>query len=402
MKNDDTGGFIGGISVAIGFIDIVIVSTVVQLSIFGLFLAARGLGKRRELLFLSLFFLSFVLYILNQFVLRHLNDLEWQYMHLLYLGAPFGFLYAPCFYLYLRRSRQGNLRPWPLTLLHFVPFLLLSGYLLLVFYFREAGDKLSILRDPTFLLNSASVWYTVTVLAQFLFYLALGLRRLVRYRRRHGKAGLAHRAADDAWIMKLGAGLAVLWLLDLLRFASRLSGLLADRVTGNLSSNPLQVVFETALYLCFALFGYFILFSALRRPQTVLGGEEEAARQKKSLSERTAASYKQELLHVMEKRKPHLEPELSLSDLSCLTGIPSRSLSEVIRKCDSDNFYDFVNEYRVKEFIRFLADPGMNHQTVLTLMFEAGFNSKSVFNKAFKKKTGKNPRLFMKQRKPGE
>ncbi|MBN2352027.1 MAG: AraC family transcriptional regulator [Spirochaetales bacterium] len=384
-----------------GILDIIIFSTIVQISIFAVFLTVQGLGKRRELLFLSLFFLSLVLYMLNQLVLRRVYDLYPEYMHLLYIGAPFGLLYAPCFYLYLRRSREGSVRHPLLVPLHFIPFLALSGYLLATFYFQDAGNKGSLLRDPSFLLNSATIWFTIAVQAQSLFYVALGLRALLRHKRRLTTHGHSREYANDAWLAKLGVGLAILLALDFLRFVSRIWGLLRGGILASFSRGVLPDAFEIALYVFFAGFSYFILFNAIRRPQALLG-RDDAANQRKSLSDRTAESYKKELLSIMEKRKPHLEPELSLSDLSCLTGIPSRSLSEVIRKCECDNFYDFVNEFRVKEFIRFLADPSLSHQTVLTLMFEAGFNSKSVFNKVFKKKTGRNPRRFIKERTKSE
>jgi AraC-like DNA-binding protein len=372
-----------------GIIDIVILSAAAELLIFALFLAVRGVTRRRELLWLALFFFSLALNILNYFLFRRSDFFYPDYARLYYLGAPFAYLYPPCFYLYLRRSTQGPPLRRPLVLLHFAPFVLFAGFLCVTYYFRDEAAQRTLLSSPAFLPNAGYIALTVAVQAQILFYAALGLRLLLSYRRRLKAAYSSIESIKFAWLEKLAIGLAVLWVLDLARFAGNLAGLGAANV------------FESALYIVFALFCCFILFNALEQPRVFL--EEEALPAKpirKSLSGKTAASYRAALELIMEKEKPHLEPELSLAGLAQRAGIPARSLSEAIRSGKADNFYDFVNEYRVREFIRLREDPARQGWTVLDLMLEAGFNSKSAFNKAFKKKTGQIPRVYMSRQQP--
>lgn len=97
------------------------------------------------------------------------------------------------------------------------------------------------------------------------------------------------------------------------------------------------------------------------------------------------------LLETLEKKKPYLEPELGLADLARLLEVPRNQLSAVINQELGVNFYDLVNGYRVREFRALLADPRLREEKILTLAFDAGFNSKPTFNKVVLKHTGKTP-----------
>ena len=62
-----------------------------------------------------------------------------------------------------------------------------------------------------------------------------------------------------------------------------------------------------------------------------------------------------------------------------------------MKKKHIGDFNDFINEYRIEELKKLLNDPKNNNFTLLSLAFEAGFNSKASFNRAVKKLTGKSP-----------
>ncbi len=97
------------------------------------------------------------------------------------------------------------------------------------------------------------------------------------------------------------------------------------------------------------------------------------------------------LLHYMDAEKPYLDPELTLSGLALRVGMGRSLLSQVINEGVGDNFYNFVNRYRVEQVKRFMADPTMQHFSLLGLALEAGFKSKSTFNLIFKRFTGLTP-----------
>lgn len=96
-----------------------------------------------------------------------------------------------------------------------------------------------------------------------------------------------------------------------------------------------------------------------------------------------------EQLMAVEKR--YLEPELTLADLARSLQTNASVLSAAINKAFGKNFNDFVNEYRVADVQRLLQDPAVAHLSLLGMAMECGFNSKSTFNRAFRKVTGKAP-----------
>ena len=96
------------------------------------------------------------------------------------------------------------------------------------------------------------------------------------------------------------------------------------------------------------------------------------------------------LLHLATAR-PYLEPELTLGQLAAQLGTNTSWLSRVINTGCGLNFNDFINGYRVREAEQRLRDPKFRHYTLLAVALESGFNSKSTFNRVFKKLRGVTP-----------
>jgi len=113
--------------------------------------------------------------------------------------------------------------------------------------------------------------------------------------------------------------------------------------------------------------------------------------EKSGLSPEKAKKYLSDLLQLMEQEKPYTDSELTLSQLADILSITPHNLSEILNTQLNQNFFDFINQYRVEEAKKGLADPGKQHFTVLAIGFEAGFNSKTAFNTIFKKYTNMTP-----------
>jgi AraC-like DNA-binding protein len=103
------------------------------------------------------------------------------------------------------------------------------------------------------------------------------------------------------------------------------------------------------------------------------------------------------LISHMETEEPYLEPSLSVYDLSKQLNWQPKELSLLINHDLNQHFFDFVNEYRIKKAMEILADSSKNHLTILEILYEVGFNSKSSFNTAFKKYTKQTPTEYRKQ-----
>jgi AraC-like DNA-binding protein len=102
------------------------------------------------------------------------------------------------------------------------------------------------------------------------------------------------------------------------------------------------------------------------------------------------------IVAYMKEKKAYLDPELTLSKLAKDLSISRSQLSQLINDSIGENFYDFVNKYRVEEVKRLMADPQMKNFNMLGLALEAGFKSKSTFNLIFKRFTGLTPTEYKK------
>ena len=96
----------------------------------------------------------------------------------------------------------------------------------------------------------------------------------------------------------------------------------------------------------------------------------------------------------MEQDKLYRETELTLQQLSDKLQLPTYQVSQAINEGMKRNFYDLVNSYRVEEAKRLLKDRKSMNYTILSVGFDAGFNSKTTFNTVFKKFTGYTPTAF--------
>lgn len=97
---------------------------------------------------------------------------------------------------------------------------------------------------------------------------------------------------------------------------------------------------------------------------------------------------------TMVNEKLYRNPELTLTDLANHLGTNPSLLSKIINRSFGKNFNDYVNEYRVLEVKDQLSNPNNAHLTIMGLAYDAGFNSKATFNRAFKKVTGDSPKTF--------
>jgi AraC-like DNA-binding protein len=101
--------------------------------------------------------------------------------------------------------------------------------------------------------------------------------------------------------------------------------------------------------------------------------------------------YVSKLKNFMITEKPYLEADLSLPELANKLEIPSHHLSRVINEQFGVNFFDFVNQYRVEEVKSRIDNPEFKNLSLLGIAFDSGFNTKSAFNRVFKKMTGFTP-----------
>jgi AraC-like DNA-binding protein len=147
------------------------------------------------------------------------------------------------------------------------------------------------------------------------------------------------------------------------------------------------------LWACFGLAVYAHGYMVFRKSRLFMLRKEDDEKHKTANPQKeNLSALKSELLLVMQKHKPYLNANLTLQDLSDIMKINIHTLSWLINEGYKKNFFDFINEYRIEEFKSIVAQN--KNQTFLSIAIQVGFSSKTTFNRAFKKYTGKTPREY--------
>lgn len=120
----------------------------------------------------------------------------------------------------------------------------------------------------------------------------------------------------------------------------------------------------------------------------------------KSLSKKELGSFALQLEKAMIDHKPYLDQNLSLNDLSQISGIHTNDLSQIFNLHYQSNFYHFVNKYRLEHLESLILNPSYSQYKIMALAQESGFNSKATFYKVFKEKHQMTPTQFIKKEKP--
>ncbi len=125
--------------------------------------------------------------------------------------------------------------------------------------------------------------------------------------------------------------------------------------------------------------------------------QDDASRTQKKyatnvLSRTEAREISRKLDEIMERDKPYLQTNLKVGDLAALAGISSHRLSQFFSQHKGQNFYDYINYYRVQEFKRIAKSDSTRRNLTLTAMSEmAGFSSRATFFRYFKNLEGISP-----------
>ncbi|WP_432708594.1 helix-turn-helix domain-containing protein [Pedobacter sp.] len=168
------------------------------------------------------------------------------------------------------------------------------------------------------------------------------------------------------------------------------------------SSENLFMYVGTSLSLYVFLIGYLGLQqSTLMQPSTtemtVDNITKDLPYKKSGLDDSSVGQLYQLLLDHMEQHKPFLNDDLSLSMLASQISLNPNQLSQVINQKSGNNFFVFVNTYRVEEVKKRLLDSAFSHLSILGIAYDCGFRSKSAFNRIFKAQVGLSPLEYQRE-----
>jgi len=353
-----------------------------QLLFVGIFLISHKKGNRRNNTLLGTMFILIAWNMGGLTLQINGVDLKWEF--LLHIDDGFFLLYGPILYLYTRGVIFRDFKLSGRNLMQMIPYLLLT-VLLLSLKNLSPGTTEEIIQNELpwqFYLTGALMY------VHFYVYLGLAYSSLGKYRQIiRNKYSQIDRINLD-W---LSFSLNTFGIVAFVSLIHNFIGLVENRS-----------VFIVTLVLLLIFVFYFVnkvIFKALRQPEIFAGirQNETGKYQGSNLTPGQVEEYRKQLLELLGTEKPFLNPQVSLADLSEELSVSTKQLSQVINQSFNKNFFDFINTYRIQEVQKILKESVDDKLTVLEAMYEAGFNSKSSFNTAFKKETGQTPTEFRKK-----
>lgn len=304
------------------------------------------------------------------------------------------FLIGPVFYFYVKTLLNRNLEFTKKDFIHFLPAILYLIYSLIVFltdtfilaefyFYADGKDK-----DLDF-------WYQMAGLISMLFYLFASLKSYVSYRNLSLQEVSYADEIAFKWIKHFIIAFSLILVLRVLFFIL----------------NPEWGEFGRKYwyYLCFSILLFYIsltgysntIKTSIKLAATPLVGFEPSGSgqngENNTESEEALAvpMWKDKIEHLFEAEEIYKNPNLTLTDLASLLNTNRNIISKAINQEFNMNFNDFVNEKRAEAVIEKLKNGEHTRNTLLGIALDCGFNSKTTFNRAFKKHTDTTPKQFI-------
>ena len=311
------------------------------------------------------------------------------YPNLIGITAPFPLFYGPLLYLYVAHSIKDNHRLSKQDYLHFLPILIAYLYSFRFYFFYSAEEKRLVYKGLIDDFGTFANILLIVVIVSGITYVIYSYRLLNKHARLIENNFSNSDRINLNWLKSFIWGIALIFLSVIIVLVSR------DVVGITYPFNPDFIIYSMIVFAILSL-GYFgIRHKNIFTDNALIEIEDKlkATYKKSSLKEDKAAEIHKILIKLMVEQKPYLEPNLTLNAMAERLDIPLHHLSQIINQFEGQNFNDFVNKYRVEEFIdRASKDI---HFSFLALALDSGFNSKSTFNAVFKKHKGVTPSKFM-------
>jgi len=116
-----------------------------------------------------------------------------------------------------------------------------------------------------------------------------------------------------------------------------------------------------------------------------------------TLDPEKAGEIRKKLVYLFEVEKIFKNDGLTLRSLADALSIPPHQLSRVLNKTMNVTFSGLLNSYRVEEVKKRLGSAADAEKTILDIAFDAGFGTKTSFNRTFVRMTGKTPSQYRKE-----
>ena len=309
--------------------------------------------------------------------------------NIFFIGGIAYFLQGPVLYWYTKSLLYRDFHWRRADVLHLIPTLIYPFFIYVSFFHHDNIYKLMLIRDYVAL--SQMNHFAVFIWLQKLLPLVYGiicLQQVVTYRKRieHKYSDTTH--IDFSWLRLL------LWLFVLAWAWAFLTQIFAQFMPQRLTSVMGVTNNYLTLMLVNALVVYSLnhsgVFSGIHMDGNIHPHDSDSA-------DTLPPTYGELLKNAMEENHFYLIMDITLEQLAEKLAISPKALSATINTDFGQNFFEFINHYRVEHAKRLLIEDTNGALDMQTVMQQSGFNSKSAFHRFFKKFTQLTPGQFRKK-----
>ena len=380
------------------FHDIVLLMTTYQCTLFGLLLLVLRRENRLSNTLLAGFLFTQAAIPMDLLVNYGAGFRDWAIEaspDLLYAFRLAYWLEGPLLLWYTRSLIYKDFHLRRSDALFLLPALLIGAYHYGIWYRLDEADKLAVLAGHS-VLGESALTHGLGFLREGL-RVAFGLACVVEIRRcqRQIRQDYSNiESLDFSWLDLLVIGFLILRCWAVLVSVGIILAAQFDLQVINFADLGLTANYATFLLITTMIFlslSYTPMFEGIhpaRDDHTEAGADPRAEFEESQV---------QQLETYMGQEKPYLATILTLDQLAQQVGLPKRTLSNVINRHFGQNFFEYINHYRIDYAKQRLADPDCADQTILEILSDAGFNSKATFNTFFKKLEGVTPSQYRKQ-----
>ncbi|HRZ25402.1 MAG TPA: helix-turn-helix domain-containing protein [Spirochaetota bacterium] len=314
------------------------------------------------------------------------------------------FTAGPLLYFYVLALIRPGFRLSPKHGLHLLPACLYGTYEFLR-YIMMNQDQIRLFYNfwsTFYVLHSIEIIVAIAFYIQISIYVIVSVRFLARHRRRIQNIFSVSDTINLSWLSYILRFMAAICAFMIIGLILNMVMLVVDIDRYSPFCDSFLNIFVIILVAVIGIMFFAIGYRGLLQPEIFAGipddliEEPEGPDQKMSLSPEKAREIMDRVIKVMDEDRPYLDPGLTLPMLADMAGVSRNLLSQAINEHTGQNFYEFVNFYRVETAKEYLKDPEKREMNVLHIAFDAGFNTKATFNSVFKKSTGLTPSEYRK------
>jgi len=322
------------------------------------------------------------------------EDLIKSHLNLEFFRWSISSLIIPAFYLYIVSVCFTDFRLKTKHLLHLIPFVITNVVFVFRLYFLNKAEKMQFYDHRS---EFPELYDFQLVLAlQIIFYSIAVFLVLKKYREIFQENYTNPKTSIFKWLFQISTVLFTLYYLSIAKNVLRYTDTEDLWIWANVVMQFLVLII-TCWFVLKAL-NHPELFrgidSKLQLTKDILPKENEYVTGTKTSQNDLIRTQISTLKQYMTEKEPFLDPSLTIQQLANQIEIPVRDLSVLINHHMEQHFFDFVNEYRIQKAMTILRNPLKSDLTVLEILYEVGFNSKSSFNTSFKKYTNLTPTAY--------